>query len=211
MPTALIVDDNLTLAFFTARNLRHDVPNLEVITAATCREARRTAQKYSPRIVIADYKLADGNGGDLARELRIMLPDSLFIIISGERVPSADLKEAFGFLQKPYDAVELANLVKTGLPVAPSAPAGTMVQEPCGPVDYDGHAVQNKLATLLVGLRALDADLRAHSHNDERITGILDKYIAGMSASVMEVSRMVAKRRSAEMVNECAGFSLPDQ
>ncbi len=193
MPTALIVDDNLTLAFFTARNLQRDVPNLKVITAATCEEAHRSAQENSPRVVIADYKLADGNGGVLAHELRSVLPQSLFIIISGETVPENALDGVFGFLRKPYEASALADLVKAGLSATPSPPPIIDLAEPCVQLHFDGHSVQNKLAILLVGLRALDTDLRAHTENDERVTRILDKYISGMSASIMEVSRMIAK------------------
>ena len=115
MPTAMIVDDNATLAYFTARNLERGIDGLNVLTAASCEEARKTAEKLVPSVLIADIKLTDGNGIDLVDEMLERFPGMSAILISGV-VPTRSFREDLSeFLLKPYEAEELVAAVTRAL------------------------------------------------------------------------------------------------
>ncbi|MEJ2716881.1 MAG: response regulator [Deltaproteobacteria bacterium] len=191
--TVLIVDDNDTLAFFTARNLQRDIEGLEVFTAKSCAEARAEAAKHNPSVVIADLKLMDGNGLDLVRELGERFPHLETILISGEEPPPLGRGDLFAFLAKPYEADTLVQMVRQALAgEAPQPPSEAQIEtEDC--VGYDRHLVKNRLAGLLAGLRAFGADLRAEIDNPEAIKATVDEYVDRLCASVTEVSNMLPK------------------
>lgn len=192
MRTVLIVDDNVTLAYFTARNLIRDIPDLDVITSASCSEAKVEAARVRPSLIIADYKLQDGSGHTLIREIRQTYPNVAAILISGENVPEDLLGQGlFGFLQKPYEAEALLNLVKSAL--IDSKPP---IRNPQGALSvqckgYDRHLVQNRLAGLLAGLRAFGADLRFQAEDPQAVLQVLDEYLDRLCRVVVEVSGML--------------------
>ncbi len=160
MRTVLMVDDNASLAYFTARLLQRGIDGLDVMTALSASEARNVVEQYRPSVVISDIKLPDGNGVELVQELARDNPDISAILISGEAPSPATLSNLFGFLLKPYEADALVDLVKRALdgqkPVSRVAFPQSVLQ--CQ--GYDRHQVQNRLGGLLVGLRAMGADLR---------------------------------------------------
>ena len=87
-PTVLIVDDNVSLAYFTSCNLRGEIEGLEVLTAGSCREAHALAADYQPSVFIVDLKLPDGDGLELIRELKTRFPQMTPILITA--TPFAD-------------------------------------------------------------------------------------------------------------------------
>ena len=115
MPTVMIVDDNTTLAYCTARNLQRDIQGLEVVTVGSCREARKAFQESLPSVAIVDFQLEDGNGMDLCREISQHASGVSTILISGEVPPRPLANDLFGFLLKPYDAEALVALVNEAL------------------------------------------------------------------------------------------------
>ena len=192
MRTVLIVDDNVTLAYFTARNLMRDIPDLDVITSASCSEARIEAARARPSLIIADYKLQDGAGHELIREIRDTYPGAAAILISGESVPEDVLAAGpFTFLLKPYEAQSLLNLVRSALmeeqPPIGNPEAALSVQ--CK--GYDRHLVQNRLAGLLAGLRAFGADVRFQAEDPQAVVQVLDEYMDRLCRVVVEVSGML--------------------
>ncbi len=56
----LIVDDNTTLAYFTARNLERDIKTLPCQIAASCADAREQIEEDSFSVMITDLNLSDG-------------------------------------------------------------------------------------------------------------------------------------------------------
>lgn len=191
--TVLIVDDNDTLAFFTARNLQRDIEDLKVFTAKSCLEARGEADKHHPSVLIADLKLADGNGLDLVRELSERFPHLESILISGEEPPPFGRNTLFGYLAKPYEADTLVQMVRQALAgeAAQESPEPQIESVEC--TGYDRHLVRNRLAGLLAGLRAFGADLRAEIDDPEAIKATVDEYVDRLCASVTEVSNMLPK------------------
>jgi DNA-binding NtrC family response regulator len=192
MSAVLIVDDNATLAYFTARNLQRDIPGLDVVTSSSCSEARIEAAKERPSVIIVDYKLHDGDGYDLIREISGSCPGVASILVSGETVPEEVLNgDLFGFLLKPYEADALMDLVKSALkerkPVIERAENAPPVQ--CE--GYDRHLVQNRLAGLLAGIRALGADLKFHAEDPQSVLEVLDQYLDRLCDVVVEVSGLL--------------------
>ncbi|MDQ7781559.1 MAG: response regulator [Desulfomonilaceae bacterium] len=199
MPTAMIVDDNATLAFFTARNLEKGIHGLEVIMAASCEEARAAAKKYVPSVLIADIELTDGNGVDLVGEMRGRYPHMLAILISGDPPVQAVTDELFGFLLKPYEAEELVDLVQKALAGATSSERQSVLPEPepepepehCN--GYDRHKLRNHLGELVAGLRAFGQELRDCSADSEAVRRTVDEYLDQLCSTAMKVSTDLPK------------------
>jgi DNA-binding response OmpR family regulator len=192
--TVLIVDDNTTLAYFSARNLRSDIEELEVFTASSCAEAREVANRHHPSVVIVDLGLEDGNGLDLMREMKKDSPGLATVLISGEEPPPSSLNGLFGFLVKPYEAEDLVDLVRRALRAERPEPIARPGQEreiECR--GYDFHHAQNRLAGLLAGLRAFGADLRAQADDAPAVRETVDEYIDRLCGVVVEVSEMLPR------------------
>jgi ActR/RegA family two-component response regulator len=190
--TILIVDDNATLAYFSARNLQRDLPGTQVFSATSCREAWDAAELHRPAVLVADWKLADGEGLGLIREMSARFPDLQAILISGEEPDPASRRDLFGFLVKPYETTELAGLV--GRALSRKAPEDASEKSVRNAVpSYDRHHMRNRLAGLLAGLRAFGADLRARANDPDAVNATVDEYLDRLCAAVQEVSSMLPK------------------
>ena len=195
MQKLLIVEDNLNLGRFTARHLQHVLENVEVVTVLSCAGARVAATDHRPSVVVIDVNLPDGNGIDLAGELAKLVPECKAILISADRPQEVPLT-VFGFLLKPYKIDSLAELIRAALATS-SPPAasggGALTAQPGnadGPLCPDRHWVRNRLAGLLVGLRAFGADLKADCGDPEAVRGDVDRYLEHLCETVIEISRM---------------------
>lgn len=188
MRTVLMVDDNASLVYFTARLLQRGIDGLDVMTALSVSEARNAIQQFHPSVVISDIKLPDGNGVELVRELARDNPGTPAILISGETPAPGTLNNLFGFLLKPYEADALVDLVKRALEGQQSVSPVAMPQigYPCR--GYNRHQIQNRLGGVLVGLRAMAADLRSSSNDATKVNRILDDYLDNLCEAVMDVA-----------------------
>jgi DNA-binding NtrC family response regulator len=191
--TVLIIDDNVSLAYFSARNLERDVDGIQVSTANSCAEAREAVRANPPAVLVADIKLTDGNGLDLVSELSEQIPGLESIVISGELPSQAPKPGIRGFLLKPYEAQALVNMVQKALSqngshtdAAPHAPA---VPDQC--LGYDRHRAQNRLADVLLGLRAFAADLKSESNHPEAVERLVDEYVDQLCQGIKEVSSLL--------------------
>lgn len=192
--TILIVDDNATLAYFSARNLQRDLPGTQVFSATSCREAWDAAEAHRPSVLVADWRLADGEGLDLIRKMSKRFPGLQAILISGEEPEPAVRRDLFGFLVKPYEATDLAGLVDRAL--SRKAPEETSEESVRGPEPtYDRHHIRNRLAGLLAGMRAFGADLRARANDPDAVNATVDEYLDRLCAVVQEVSTMLPEAR----------------
>ncbi|MEW6530869.1 MAG: response regulator [Thermodesulfobacteriota bacterium] len=193
MKTILIVDDNVTLAYMTARNLQEDIPGVEVVTVESCADAHIAAERHQPALVIADVKLADGNGLELLRKLSKRLPKMAAIVTSG-MVPPACWKELpFEILEKPYETVTLVAAVKRALSrVEAGEQTDALVKQPrreqAYRPGYNRHQLQNRLAALLAGLRAFASDLVAEADDPTAVRLIVAQQVDRLCSIVKEVS-----------------------
>jgi two-component system, response regulator RegA len=188
MNTVLVVDDNATLAYFAARNLERDLPELEVLTASSYQEARGIAREKRLALVVADIRLGEGNGIRLVEEFRQACPHLRAILISGAECPDLPANGLVSFLRKPYEAAQLSALVRSALTGLEDESLDAMPRLPIPCTGYDRHHLQNKLAGILMGLRALEADVRSSAHDRVAVCEILNRYVDGLAAEIREVS-----------------------
>jgi DNA-binding NarL/FixJ family response regulator len=83
----LVVDDERLFAELLRVALR-EATDIEVVGVAhDMRSAVALSNELRPDVIIADYHLPDGTGADLARSLRVALPDVAIVVLTGD--PSA--------------------------------------------------------------------------------------------------------------------------
>jgi DNA-binding NarL/FixJ family response regulator len=101
----MIVDDHELVRRGLAEVMAHS-PNLAVIAeAGNVADAVRRAPLVKPGVIVVDVRLPDGNGIDLIRRLRPVLPGTRFVVLSSI--------EEDGAVADAYDAGASAYLIKT--------------------------------------------------------------------------------------------------
>ncbi|AFM24032.1 response regulator [Desulfomonile tiedjei] len=202
MDRVLIVDDNTTLAYFTARNLERDIEGLSVTIAAGYHDAREHMKGHEFRAVISDLHLTDGNGLELMDEIMEESPGTPVILISGAPPPPELRPDLFGFLLKPYEAPALSELVRAALSTKKGSSADTIeIGHESDSVDYDVHSVRNQLCALLTGLRAFESVLRENAEHPEAVRRTIDRYIDRLCDHVHKISNELPKRVTKNAAN----------
>jgi two-component system NtrC family response regulator len=197
--TALIVDDNASLAYFTAYSLRQEIPGLKVVIAGSCTEALTLARQHRPSVLIVDLKLPDGNGLDLISDLKRILERAAFIIVTATPVSDDLGKDLFGTLMKPYDPEALIGLVRQAL-VSGDSEGGTASENKRAgetgslPKQNDFHNIQNRLSAVLVGIRALRLELLAVAEDPSEVRRTIDEYADRLSAMVKEAAEELKRK-----------------
>jgi len=113
-PTVLLVDDNRDLLQFLERLMAES--GWELMPAESASEARRIVAKRKPNAALLDYMLPDGNGVELAQQLKQTLPDLQVIMMTGSVL--APEEEAiceehdFPVLRKPFLATDVMNQIR---------------------------------------------------------------------------------------------------
>jgi ATP-dependent Clp protease ATP-binding subunit ClpA/CheY-like chemotaxis protein len=116
-PTVLLVDDNRDLLQFLERLMAES--GWELIAAETASEARRLAARRKPNAALLDYMLPDGNGVDLAQQLKQKMPDLEVILMTGSVLgPEEEAiceEHDFPVLRKPFLATDVMNQIRARL------------------------------------------------------------------------------------------------
>jgi len=198
-PTALIVDDNASLAYFSAVDLKREIEGLEVLTAGTRAEAVILADERHPSVCIVDLKLPDGNGLELIGDLRSRLPSMIPILITATPLPGDLSRDLFGMLAKPYDPEALIDLVRRALNSGDSwtgQPAGRHDWGETGlqSTQCDFHHVQNRLSGLLGGIRALRLELHAVADDPAEVRRTVDQYTDLLAALVKDAAETLKRK-----------------
>jgi len=115
-PRILVVDDDERITRLLNRYLERE--GYRVRTAATAAEMRKSLDADTPNLIILDLMLPDGDGFDLARELRSGF-DVGIIMLTGksdnvDRVVGLELG-ADDYVTKPFDERELLARVRSVL------------------------------------------------------------------------------------------------
>jgi CheY-like chemotaxis protein len=116
-PTVLLVDDNRDLLQFLERLMAES--GWELLAAESASEARRIVAKRKPNAALLDYMLPDGNGVELAQQLKQMIPKLQVIMMTGSVL--APEEEAiceehdFPVLRKPFLATDVMNQIRSRL------------------------------------------------------------------------------------------------
>jgi ATP-dependent Clp protease ATP-binding subunit ClpA len=116
-PTVLLVDDNRDLLQFLERLMAES--GWELMAAESASEARKMVAKRKPNAALLDYMLPDGNGVELAQQLKQMVPNMQIIMMTGSMLPPEEEaiceEHEFPVLRKPFLAADVMNQIRSRL------------------------------------------------------------------------------------------------
>jgi ATP-dependent Clp protease ATP-binding subunit ClpA len=116
-PTVLLVDDNRDLLQFLERLMAES--GWELMAAESADEARKLVAKRRPNAALLDYMLPDGNGVELAQQLKQIVPNLQIIMMTGSMLPPEEEaiceEHEFPVLRKPFLAADVMNQIRSRL------------------------------------------------------------------------------------------------
>jgi ATP-dependent Clp protease ATP-binding subunit ClpA len=116
-PTVLLVDDNRDLLQFLERLMAES--GWELMAAESAGEARKMVAKRKPNAALLDYMLPDGNGVELAQQLKQIVPNLQIIMMTGSMLPPEEEaiceEHEFPVLRKPFLAADVMNQIRSRL------------------------------------------------------------------------------------------------
>ena len=125
LPVVLIIEDEAPMRRFLRASLRAN--GFQVVEAATAREGLAQAAGRNPEVILLDLGLPDGDGRDVARELRRSSRAPIIVLsargLEHDKVTVLDLG-ADDYLTKPFGMGELLARIRVALRHA-TLPAGS--------------------------------------------------------------------------------------
>jgi len=113
-PTVLLVDDNRDLLQFLERLMAES--GWDLMAAESASEARKMVAKRKPNAALLDYMLPDGNGVELAQQLKQVVPNLQIIMMTGSMLPPEEEaiceEHEFPVLRKPFLAADVMNQIR---------------------------------------------------------------------------------------------------
>lgn len=113
MTTVFIVEDNVPLGNLYKKIL--ESAGLDVIQAASCREAYERLEGVVPSAMLLDLTLPDGDGYDIVDYVkeRPQFNDTRIAVVSGyERIHNKSTQQIETYLQKPVSTLALLHTVQ---------------------------------------------------------------------------------------------------
>ncbi|UUN28741.1 response regulator transcription factor [Streptomyces sp. FIT100] len=114
--TVLIVEDEPSIADVLAIALRYH--RFEVLTAGSVREAADAVRQTRPDAALLDVMLPDGDGREIARQLRASHPETGLVFLTARDAP-ADVVGGLGlgddYITKPFNVDEVVARVRAVL------------------------------------------------------------------------------------------------
>ena len=129
-PKILVVDDNKAFLKLMVGRLNKTYSDARFYRADSGEEALQLVENNTINLVISDFNMPHMNGFDLLIEVKKIKPEIKVIIMTSYSSPELH-KEAFeegsvGYIEKPFQAEELVELVKKALTKRPRSFAGEM-------------------------------------------------------------------------------------
>ena len=111
----LIIDDEPGILAALRRALR--LESYEILTASSSPEALNLLANHPVDVVLSDLRLADMNGIDFLRKIKIIYPDTIRMLISGAPEIGSILKAVnegviYRFITKPWEPEDLRNQLR---------------------------------------------------------------------------------------------------
>lgn len=122
MKTVLLIEDDRKITL--AVGVRLKAMGYQVVSAMDAVSAVAQARKASPDVVLLDINLPGGDGFVVAERLQKLMQTSAtpIIFITASKQPGlkhrAQLMGAAAFLEKPFDATQLADAIEMSLNTA---------------------------------------------------------------------------------------------
>jgi len=115
MPTILIVDDEAVIRELCAKALK----GYAVFRAGNCKDALSLYEKESIDLVLTDVMMPGGTGLDLLRQVKVLDPTAVVIIMTGfvekDIILSALKEGADDFINKPLNLLQMKTAVEKAL------------------------------------------------------------------------------------------------
>lgn len=195
----LLVDDNRTLtrllSLLISRQLGH-----QVLVAHDCAEARRLASRTPPDVLVVDLNLPDGDGLELAHEVRLANRDLRLLVMSAElpRTLLFEARETFAFcalLGKPFESREVLEAMRGALARPSSRPQPARVSGPPAPPAAPPPA---DWADTLDGvedeLRSLFSQLRLRADDPQAVRALVAGPLESLLTRVLAASAAIRPR-----------------
>jgi nitrogen regulation protein NR(I) len=116
MQTILIVDDDKSIRYSLKRMLEG---NFSILTAQNGEEALNRVRENPPDLIIMDIKMPGRNGIDVLKEIKLIDPKSLVIIMTAygttETAIEAMKYGAFDYILKPFPIPQMKGLVEKAI------------------------------------------------------------------------------------------------
>lgn len=116
MQTILIVDDDKSIRYSLKRMLEE---NFSILTAQNGEEALNRVRENPPDLIIMDIKMPGRNGIDVLKEIKLIDPKSLVIIMTAygttETAIEAMKYGAFDYILKPFPIPQIKSLVEKAI------------------------------------------------------------------------------------------------
>jgi DNA-binding NtrC family response regulator len=113
----LVADDEVSIRYLLQTGL--ELSGFRVTCASSGREAMGVARAEAVDAVISDVFMTDGDGLDLARELRTLNPDLTIILMTAQGsldiAVRAVAEGANDFIAKPFEVAQIAALLRRNL------------------------------------------------------------------------------------------------
>ncbi len=210
MTTLLFVEDNELLVKFVTRHLNMALPEIEVVWAASCDQARKQAKERHVDLVMLDRKLPDGDGLALMADLRRVDTKVRGILATGQasldKQESLQISGIVEVLHKPFETEQMLETIQRVLGQSHDShdshdgdellPKESKEVNQLITIAIDRHAVANRLTSLLVGLRAFEVDLRAVAYDPDEINQMVDEYLERLIDVVLQLQQLTTPKDS---------------
>jgi DNA-binding NarL/FixJ family response regulator len=198
-PTVLLADSSDILRLFTVRQLELAFPRIKFVTARSCREARELAGSLHPALLILQRCLPDGSGVGLLSELSRLGLASACIVIGRESdrrlCDDGGAAAISAVLPEPYETKDLVALVRQVLLDTAGNHddrgffmAAVSAGNPRPSQRLDTNSVINGLASLVAGLRAFEAELRASLSDPQAVQAVVNENIELLAGAARELA-----------------------
>lgn len=104
----LVVDDEKDICVFFQRLLKNK--NVDILVAHSGEQALRLLREQMISVVLLDLALPDANGMDLLKEIKVLQPLCVVIMMTGFSTTREEVRAiqqgAYDFLEKPFDNID---------------------------------------------------------------------------------------------------------